>query len=824
MKRFETRYGRFSEDGREYVIARPDTPRPWVNVICPGGGYGAVVSQAGGGYSWSEHATFNRLTRWEQDLVRDAWGRWLYCRDRDTHDLWSLAWQPVQADSERYECRHGIGYTTFSALHGGIESEYTIFVPPGEPLELWRVRLTNRSRRARRLDLTTCLEWNLGPAPDTHREFHRLFIDVEPVPAAHALLATKCLNTIAEGGKGQPWNVEWPHVAFHASSVRPTAFDGDKEVFLGRHGDYARPVALSRPRLSGTSGRGLDAIGALQVTVTLAPGETKEVTFALGLAPDRATALRLARRYRRPAAVEGAWQRMRRFWDDALAGLEVSTPDAAFDLLANTWLKYQALSSRIWGRTGYFQPGGAFGFRDQLQDSQVFLPLDPARTRDQLLLHAAHQFPDGTAYHWWHPLTEEGAVKKYNDDLLWLPFVTMAYLRETADYAVLDRVVPYARPPGSKSGARGRGPLYEHCRRAIDSFRGRLSPRGVPLMGAGDWNDGLSAIGAKLKSESVWLAHFLVGILDDWAALEEHRPRGDRSVATRYRREADCMRAAVNRHFWDGGWYQRATKDSGEVIGSKRNRDGRIYLNAQTWAILSRVVTPQRLPKVLAALDRHLYREYGPLLLAPAYRTPDANIGYLTRYAPGARENGGLYTHAGLWAIQAECLLGNAERAWQLWRSFCPVLRGQEPDFYKVEPYVMPGNVDGPESPNFGRGGWTWYTGSASWTLRVATEWILGVRPTYEGLVVQPCLPPGWKGFAMTRTFRGATYRIRVRTGAGRTELRVDGVVRADGLVPALGDGKVHEVEVRVPATAKRRTPRPPAVRRAPVDGRARRA
>ncbi len=792
---FQTKYGYFRADGREYVITRPDTPRPWVNVICPGA-YGTVLSQAGGGYSWRDHATFDRLTRWEQDLVRDEWGKWIYCRDRDSGGRWSLAWQPVQARPARYEYRHGIGYTTILARHQGIESELTVFVPPDEPLEIWRVRLTNRSGRRRRLDLVSYLEWNLGPAPDTHREFHRLFIETEYAAAAGALLATKRLSTIAEHGRGQPWNVEWPHVGFHAASPRPLAHECDKEAFLGRHGSIADPAALHRPRLSGSCGKWLDAVGALQVGVALAPGQTREVVFTLGLADDRATALRLARRYRRPAAVEAAWERMRRFWDRRLEPLEVRTPDAAFDLLTNGWLAYQTLSSRVWGRTGYFQPGGAFGYRDQLQDSQVFLPLEPRRTREQILLHAAHQFRDGTTWHWWHPLTGEGAKKPYNDDLLWLPFVTLNYLRETADFAVLRERVPFLGPDGKPS--RERGTLYEHCRRAIDSFWTRLSPRGVPLMGAGDWNDGLSAIGLELRSESVWLAHFLIGILEDWAELEERLPRPDRGAVTKYRREAAKMRAAVNRHFWDGDWYVRATKDSGEVIGSKRCRDGRIFLNAQTWAVLSGVVPPRRLPRMLKAMERHLYKAYGPVLLAPAYRRPDAEIGYLTRYAPGSRENGGLYTHAGLWAVQAECRLGRAERAWELYRSFCPVRRGMEPDLYKVEPYVMPGNVDGPESPHYGRGGWTWYTGSAAWTLRVGTEWLLGVRPVWDGLLVRPCLPRGWTGFTMKRTFRGSVYRITVRANAARPGVWVDGRRQRSDVVPAFADGREHTVEARL--------------------------
>ena len=790
---FETPYGYFTADGREYVITRPDTPKPWVNVICPDR-YGTIVTQAGTGYSWSTHATFNRITRWEQDLVRDEWGKHIYCRERGARRAWSLTWQPMRVRPSRYECRHGVGYTTITSVNFGIESTLTVFVPPDGTLEIWRVRLRNLTKRARRLELMTYLEWNLGPSPDTHREFHKLMIEQEWSASARALLASKRLDTVVAPGQGQAWNVEWPHVAFHGASVAPLSFETDKERFLGRYGSKAHPAALSRPRLSSTADKWADAIGSLHVEVALRPRQEKEVIFTLGIADTRQGALALARRYRTPAAVDRAWHAVRTHWDSLLSPLEVRTPDAGFDVLSNVWLKYQAISGRIRGRSGYYQPGGAFGFRDQLQDSQVFLPLDPQQTRRQILLHAAHQFVDGTTYHWWHPITEEGSRKPLNDDLLWLPFVTLNYLRETADYAMLEEQIPYLEQDGKVSGEVAS--LYDHCRRAIDSFWTRLSPRGIPRMGAGDWNDGLSAIGNQLKSESVWLAHFLIGILDGWVELEAHLHRPNDEAIARYTREAAKMREAVNAHFWDGEWYVRATKDSGQVIGSRQNREGRIFLNAQTWAILHRVVPPDRLPLLLKSMTKYLYRSYGPILLWPGYTQPDAEIGYLTRYAPGARENGGLYTHAGAWAVQAECMLGRGREAWRLLKRFWPVDRGMDPDLYQAEPYVSPGNVDGPQSPYYGRGGWTWYTGSAAWMFRIATEWVLGVRPAWDGLWIQPCLPPHWKGFAMKRVFRGATYAIRVKVGRGPASITVDGQPCPSPLVPSLGDGREHQVVV----------------------------
>ena len=793
MKRYDTPFGGFSEDGREYVIRRPDTPKPWVNVICPGE-YGLVISQAGSGYSWRTHASLNRINRWEQDLVRDEWGKYLYCRDLDTGEFWSLTYQPVQAKAAAWQVRHGVGYSVFEARHGDIESTLTVFVPADAPLEIWSVTLRNRGRRRRRLELTSYLEWNLGPSPDTHREFHRLFIETEVVPGAGTMLATKRLSTIAQGGVGTPWNVEWPHVAFHAVSGPLADWESDKQRFLGRNGSLASPAAMRSARLSRTTGKWQDGVGVLRTRVALARGASRQVHFTLGVADTRAGALKLARRYRTEPAISAAWKGMERHWKRFLSPLEVETSDPGFNALTNTWLKYQAISCRLWGRTAYFQTGGAYGFRDQLQDSQVFLPLAPGHTRAQLLLHAAHQFRDGTAWHWWHPLTGEGLRKPWNDDLLWLPFVLMNYLRETGDLAVLEQRVPFMDERGRPS--KDVGTMYEHCRRAIDSMWPRMSRRGVPRMGAGDWNDGLSAIGTKLKSESVWLGQFLVGVLDGWCELEARRATPDRKTATKYAREARKLRVAINRHFWDGEWYQRATRDDGTVIGSRRNREGRIFLNAQTWAVLHDVATPARTQKLLRSLEKHLYREYGPLLLHPAYETPDPTIGYLTRYSPGSRENGGLYTHAGLWAIQAECKLGRREQAWKLWMSFCPLERGMKPEAYEVEPYVMPGNVDGPDSPHYGRGGWTWYTGSAAWSWRIATEWILGVRPTWDGLRIEPCLPPRWKGFRMTRRFRGATYRIEVRAGGRERRVLVDGRPHRGVVLPVFADGGVHHVSV----------------------------
>ncbi len=803
---FATAYGHFSEDGASFVITRPDTPRPWVNVICTGT-YGVVVSQCGSGYSWLHHASLNRITRWSQDLVRDDWGRYVYVRDEQSGRFWSAAWQPVRAEPEHYECVHGVGYTRITSRNEGIETRWLIYVPPGEPLEVWRLEARNLGRSLRTLSLWTYLEWNLGAAPDWHREFHRTFIETSLRDRNRVVLAGKRLSPL-KNAKGQDWNRTWDWTAWHSVDRTTRAASADKQAFLGNYGSLQAPAAVVEGRYVGpTTGLWDDGVASLSVRLKLAPGEARSVVFTVGAASTRAEALGKARRLRKPGAADAAWKRTGEFWKKYLSAFHVETPDKSFDLLANVWLKYQALSARLWGRTGYYQTGGAYGFRDQLQDSQVFLPLEPEGARRQILLHAVHQFSDGTVYHWWHPLAETGQPSEYSDDLLWLPFVMTSYLRETADWSLLRERAPFAVRPGGRAGADAS--LYQHGLRAIERALSRLSPRGLPLIGEGDWNDGLNAVGREGRGESIWMAHFLAGILRDWAELSTRAaragavPAAENARAIRYRKAAARLKAAVNRHGWDGRWFLGATCDDGRPLGSAGCKEGRIFLNCQTWAILNGIVdSPSRRDSLLKELKRQLYGPHGPLLSTPAYRVPDERIGYVTRYSPGTRENGGIYMHAAVWALQMECSLGRAAEAAELYRRISPVLRGAtDPELYRCEPYVMPGNVDGPESPTPGRGGWTWYTGSAAWLFRVLTEWVLGIRPDWDGLLIRPCLPPEWNEAWAVRTFRGGAYDIRFRRDGtlrpGVTEVTLDGRPVAAGLLPPAPRER-HDVVVRL--------------------------
>lgn len=751
MKLFRTKYGYFSDSGLEYVITRPDTPRPWVNVIS-NGDYGLVVSQTGSGYSWRTHASLNRINRWEQDLIKDEWGKFIYILDRESRQFWSAGWKPVCSRPESYRCRHGIGYTVIESSNAGIESSLLLFVAPDEPLEIWKLTLANTSKRVRKLSVASYMELGLGVAPDWHREFHKCFIETDFNKVLGAVFATNRLWEVpSERGH---WNTHWPYVAFHACNLPVASYDCDKETFLGRYGNVAAPSAVVRGRPGKRTGKWTEPIASIFTNVTMRPNQSRSLYFVLGAADNRDHAVELVKKYKSPAAAEEAYRTVRARWEALLGTTKVETPYPAIDIMLNVWLKYQAISGRLWGRTAYYQIGGAFGFRDQLQDSQIFLPIDPNETKMQLLLHAQHQFRDGTVYHWWHPLTEVGHRTAMTDDLLWLPYVVHSYLEETADFSILDEKTRFIDDETPAT-------LYDHCVRAIDKVLQRFSERGLPLIGAGDWNDGLNAVGLAMRGESVWLGHFLHRILNDFSSVCERYGKYDRSEV--YRGRARELRAALNEQAWDGKWYYRATKDSGERLGSHTNEKGKIYLNAQTWSVISGVADQERAQLVMDAVKKHLECKAGPVLVHPAYTRADDTIGYLTRYSPGVRENGGVYTHAATWAVIAAALVDRSEQAYRVFSKINPINRGMNPDEYTSEPYVTAGSIEGPASAYFGRGGWTWYTGSAAWAFRAAFDWILGIRASIDGLIIDPHIPKKWRQYTVTRKFRGATYIVTVR-------------------------------------------------------------
>ncbi|MCC7206196.1 MAG: glycosyl transferase family 36 [Anaerolineae bacterium] len=788
-RKFESQYGYFSGDGREYVITTPLTPRPWGNVIS-NGDYSLMISQTGSGYSWRGNAGQNRITRSFQDLIKDNWGKYFYIRDLKRGTFWSATYKPVMRPYQRFEVTHGLGYSRFVQQIEDIESTLTVFVAADAPLEVYQLTLTNHSAEARELDVTSYAEWLLGFAPDEHREFHKLFIDTSADPDGRAVFARKCLWGFPDD-KGRHNNIDWPYTAFMATSEPLKSFDCDKESFVGLYNNDDRPAAMAEPCLAGRYGRFTDAIAALQVAVNLQPGESKTVVFTLGAAEEgREDAHDLIARFSSVEKSEQALQAVHAFWSRFVDRERVETPDDALNIMTNYWLKYQAISCRLWGKSAFYQVSAGYGFRDQLQDSQVFLVGEPDFARKQLLMHAAQQFIEGDVLHWWFSIRGGGPRTHCSDDLLWLPFILDAYLDETADYSVLDEMVPYLNGPAE--------PLYEHCKRAIErSFR-FFSPRGVPLMGDHDWNDGLSAVGTLLKGESFWVAEFLYMILGAFAPIA--RRRGDERWAERCDAVRDSLKLALNRYGWDGAWYLQATTDDGLPLGSQVNDEGKVFLMPNIWAVISGAADDGRGETAMQSVTEYLLKDYGTLLNYPAFTRPRPDIGYVTRYAPGLRENGGVYTHAATWSVWAYAAIGQPELAYEAYRRICPPNRSADIDTYKAEPYVTPGNIDGPLSEYYGRGGWTWYTGSAQWLHRVATHWILGVRPQEDGLLVEPCIPARWPGFKVTRAFRGAVYAIEVENpdgvNSGVRAVTIDGQPHTSTLLPVFGDGKTHAVKI----------------------------
>lgn len=795
-KLYENKYGYFTKNGYEFVITNPETPRPWANIIS-NGDFGIAVSQAGGGFSWRTHVSLNRLTRWNQDMIRDDWGKWLYLRDKQNNSLRSLAYQPMQAEYDLYQARHGLGYSVFEQEFEKMRSEWTIFAAKDDPVELWIVKIKNNGSKKRDFQLASYFEWNLGAAPDNHREFHKLFIDTEFSTKYNALVATKLIWEVPTD-RGH-WNTNWPYVAFHAVSENVSGWDTSKDNLIGRHGGFHNPKGIKKGQFAEQSGRFQDASASLAVDICLNPGEEKTLVFILGQADQNGNenlagqVSSYIQKYSLADTAAAELQKVKDFWFELTNRVQVETPDQSFNYLSNIWLKYQTISAHLWARSGYFQQSGAFGFRDQLQSSQIWLPHDPAKMLDHIKLNARHQFKKGTVLHWWHPLTEKGLPTNMTDDLLWLPYMTVRYFREVGEYSALQETIAYYDD--------GMDTLQEHCLKAIDVVLSRFSDRGLPLIGEGDWCDGFSAVGLDWKGESIWLGMFLYGVLRDWSEiLESHSNVKNSEKAKYYCDRSEDLKKALNTKGWNGQWYLGATKDDGTPIGDPSQDECKIYLNSQTWAIMNNVADEQRKNQVADAILKHLEGDNGFLLFHPAFSKPDRYVGYITRYAPGLRENGGVYTHAGTWGIMAMALMGRAEDTMRAFKKMNPILQTEkDADRYQAEPFALPGNIDGKDSQYYGRAGWAWYTGSAGWLFTIAHENIVGVEPTLEGLKINPCIPTDWPVVKIKRDFRGAIYNITIenphkKTG-GVKEIQLDGKMIPGDIIPLQKSG-MHEVRV----------------------------
>jgi cyclic beta-1,2-glucan synthetase len=803
---FDNGTGGFSEDGREYVLTiRPGkpTPAPWCNVLT-NADFGCLVSESSLGSTWSLNSGENRITPWRNDPVFDTPSEALYLRDEETAALWSTTPLPAGRNGETL-VRHGAGYTIYEKDSHGLEQEMTVFVPPDAALKVVRLRIRNTLGRHRRLTATYYAEWVLG----TRREEQRPYI-VSEFDRNHACLLATC-----------NWNAEFgDRVAFLASRNKPHGFTTDRMEFIGRRGDYARPEALERWGLSGCLDPGVDPCAALQVHMELGPGEETETHFLLGEASSRAEAIALVTRFRDGDVVESALSGCHAFWDDVLGSVRVKTPEPAMDLMLNRWLLYQTVSARVFGRTAFYQSSGAFGYRDQLQDVMALFHGAPGRARAHILDAAAHQFVEGDVLHWWHPPSGRGVRTRCSDDMAWLPYVTTGYVAATGDVAILGEAVTYLtgeplRPDEHDRYGQyekgGSGTLLEHCKRALEHALTE-GAHGLPLMGAGDWNDGMNRVGMEGRGESVWLGWFLCETMDRFAALCERLK--DDVEASRWSGRAAALRAKIQACAWDGSWYLRAFHDDGSLLGSAKSRECRIDSIAQSWSVLALGKDESYLARARAAVraaDGQLVRETDRLVLLcwPPFDGTLHDPGYIRAYPPGIRENGGQYTHAATWLGWAHAALGEGEHATQIFRLLNPILRTRttaESNRYRVEPYALAGDIYSC-SPWVGRGGWTLYTGAAAWMWRLGVEAILGLRREDGHLRIDPCIPPEWKGFeAWVRVGEREVHVVvenpdRVATGVATMTLddaRLDSnLVRLDP--SATGP---HEVRVRLGTTA----------------------
>jgi cyclic beta-1,2-glucan synthetase len=792
--------GGFARGGAEYVtILGPgqSTPAPWINVIA-NPVFGFQAGTEGGGYTWSINSRENQITPWSNDPVSDRAGEAFYLHDDDTGDLWSPTARPIRDPAATYTARHGRGYSRFEHVAHEIASDLLQYVPVDGPIKISRLVLTNRSNRLRRLSVTAYVEWVLGPSRSASLGFVSTELDAD----TGAIFARN------------PWNLEFgPRVAFADLRGAQTDWTGDRREFIGRNGALGDPAALAGAApFSKKIGAGLDPCAAMRTKIELPPNGSAEIVFLLGEAASADEARNLIARYR-AADLDAIEAEIARQWDEILGAVVVKTPLRSMDVMLNGWLLYQTLSCRIWARAGFYQASGAYGFRDQLQDGMALAASHPTLTRDHLLRAAARQFAEGDVQHWWSPRSGQGVRTRISDDRPWLAYAVAHYVDASGDLTLLDETVPFLEGPTLAQDEHDSffnptisdrtATVFEHCALALDASLA-LGVHGLPLIGTGDWNDGMNRVGEKGAGESVWLGWFLHAALTAFIPLAQGRLETDR--VTKWRAHAAALRVSLEREAWDGDWYRRAFFDDGEPLGSAMNEECRIDSIAQSWAVLSGAAAAERVTQAMNAVERELIRrEDGvALLFAPPFDKTALDPGYIKGYPPGVRENGGQYTHAALWSVMAFAALGEGDKAVDLFsllnpinhaRSRADVLR------YKVEPYVVAADVYA-TAPHIGRGGWTWYTGSAGWMQRAGLESILGLRIRGAFLYLDPCIPKSWPTFEITVRRRSARYEIIVDNPDGVSRgvrfAEMDGVEITDRplRLRMVDVGAVHRVHV----------------------------
>ena len=813
------KFGYFDDANREYVITQPDTPLPWINYLgCQA--YFGIISNTAGGYSFYRDARLRRVSRYRYNNVPyDLGGRYVYLRDDESGEFWSPSWQPTRNNIEDYTCRHGLGYTIIGSRYSGIEARTAYFVPLDEDLEIWRLTVTNRRSQPAALSVYSSIEFCLWDANDDATNFQRNFsigeVEIEDGVIYHKTEYRERRN----------------HFAYFACSRQTEGFETQREAFVGPYRGWDKPLAVECGKLSNSVAHGWAPIGAHHVKLELGPDETQEVIFLLGYhenpqeqkfdPPDsqtlnKKTVKPVIAKYLNFAEVDAAFENLRRYWDGLLAVCQVETPDVHTNRMVNIWNAYQCMATFNMSRSASFYESGigrGLGFRDSNQDLLGFVQMVPARARERILDLAATQLPSGGAYHQYQPLTKRGnndVGSNFNDDPHWLIVGVAAYLKETGDWSVLDEPVPYDNAPGSEQ------PLYEHLQRSFQYTLDRLGPHGLPLIGRADWNDCLNlncfsdTPGQSFQTttnkdgkaaESVFIAALFVLAGRELAEIARRRGRGDE--AQRYLAEVARMEDTVREHGWDGEWFLRAYDDFGRKVGSKECAEGKIFIETQGFCVLAGIgLDDGRARAAMESVAKLLATEHGIILQQPAYSRYYLELGEISSYPPGYKENAGIFCHNNPWVMIAETQVGNGDRAFDYYARINPSAREAISDLHRCEPYVYAQMIAGRDAPTHGEAKNSWLTGTAAWNYYAITQWILGIRPTFEGLEIHPVVPKGWRGFKATRIFRGVTYRITVtREGDGnQVMLRVNGKSSEGTVVPAPAEG---QREVRVEAMLK---------------------
>jgi len=800
------KYGYFTEDGREFVITRPDTPAPWVNYIS-NGRYTGLVSNTGGGFSYWMDPRDSRITRFRYNsLPWDRPGRYVYLRDADDA-YWSLTWQPTAHQPDEYECRVGLGYQTIRQLYRKIRSEITYFVLLDEDMEVWLVRLGNDGLEPKRLSVVSYVELCLGHAlQDLIMQPNDQHFNIAKFSRNdNAIYATKNYWVTNRGVSVAQPNQAWDRYVFFTSDLQTESWDCLKDAFIGKWRSESNPVALEHDLLSNTNITSGDACAALQSEIVLEPRREVDFVVLMGCVPAenyREHSVPLIRKYRSPGAASAALGQVKAWWDRYISSVRVETPDPEMNIMLSVWgMRQSWVTFNMNRNAGYYHGGLLFGvgIRDQSQDMMGPLLSVPHEVADRLCEVLSKQFADGSTLHNYFKLTGVGEKTGHSDTPLWLPLAVVNYLKETGDWSFLGRVVPFYDE--------GESDVLDHVIRACDYVLSQLTENHLPKFGPGDWNDTLDYVGRKGIGESVWVGHFLCYILRETAALLDQVAAQSfcpsvayvRETAARYRAEYDLVKAALNDRCWDGEWYIRGIRDDGDVIGSSRNKEGRIFMNAQSWAVISGVAEENRAKTAMDSADRLLTTSRGPKILSPSYTQVDSGIGLATRCVPGKKENGAIFNHVAAWAILANCIIGEGNRAYSYYRKTLPMVQADpDPDLYRMEPYVYSEYVTSDDHPTFGQASHSWLTGSGVWMFRGGLDYILGVRPTYSGLIINPCIPDNWEGYKAVRKFRGATYEIEVRNPDhvqhGVARLEIDGKPVEGNVLPVVEKGRTARV------------------------------